>query len=486
MDQASPRARGLSLPTKILLGLVFGAGLGVTLNLLYAPALGAPKSATYVEIEWWADRVIKPIGDVFLRLLFMVVVPVVFSSLFLGVAGLGSMQKLGNLGSRTLGWFLGTTGLAAMLGLLFVGFVQPGKQIEPEVAERVKAQYLGQAQEKIVQGQGGGGGLSADDVLRLVGGLPAERPLAPQQVKDAKADYMAETQKALEGKGKGWIEMLVEIVPDNVVGAASDNKKVLGLIFFALILGAAATRLSQDRSRVLRELLETIYELCVKVLGWAMQLAPLGVACLIFHSTAKLGIDVMRLVGWYFVTAMAGLVFYQVVVITLLAWVFAGLTPGRFYRGCRTLILTAFSTSSSNATMPTTIRTAVDEFGAPKEIAGFVMPLGATMNMNGTALFEGVSVLFLAQAAGIDLSIGQQILVIGLAVLTAIGAAGVPGGSLPLLAVVLTQVGVPPEMLALILGVDRLVDMTRTIPNVTSDLVCSLWLSRREGHTLKV
>jgi DAACS family dicarboxylate/amino acid:cation (Na+ or H+) symporter len=174
------------------------------------------------------------------------------------------------------------------------------------------------------------------------------------------------------------------------------------------------------------------------------------------------------------------------VVITRWRKVFAGLSPGRFYRGVRTLIVTAFSTSSSNATMPTTIRTAVDEFGAPKEIAGFVMPLGATMNMNGTALFEGVSVLFLAQVYGIaELTLGQQILVVGIAVLTAIGAAGVPGGSMPLLAIVLTQVGVPPEMLALILGVDRLVDMTRTMPNVTSDLVCSLWLSRREGHTLK-
>ena len=295
----------------------------------------------------------------------------------------------------------------------------------------------------------------------------------------------AQEKIALSGKAKGTIEMLVDIVPTNVVGAASDNKQVLGLIFFALILGAAATRLTPDKSRILRELLETIYELCVKVLGWAMQLAPLGVACLIFHATVKLGLPVMKLVGWYFLTAMGGLILFQTIFITGLAYFFAGMRPGRFYRGCRTLLITAFSTSSSNATMPTTIRTAVDEFGAPKEIAGFVMPLGATMNMNGTALFEGVSVLFLAQVAGVDLTIGQQALVLGMAVLTAIGAAGVPGGSLPLLAVVLTQVGVPAEMLALIPGVDRLVDMTRTVPNVTSDLVCSLWLARREGHQLK-
>jgi DAACS family dicarboxylate/amino acid:cation (Na+ or H+) symporter len=434
MDQPTPR-RGLSLPTKILIGLVVGAAAGVVLNLLHAPALGADKSDTWIEIEWWADKIVKPVGDLFLRLLFMVVVPIVFSSLFLGVAGLGSVGKIGQLGRRTLMWFLGTTAIAAALGLLLVEVVQPASRIAPEVAATLQKQYGELAQQKIA--------------------------VATEQ-------------------SKSWVQLLVEVVPDNVVGAAGDNKRLLGLIFFALILGAASTRLPADRTRVLRELLETVYELSVKVLGWAMLLAPLGVACLIFHSAAKLGFDVMRLVGWYFVTAMGGLVLYQLVVITGLAWFFAGLSPRRFYGGCRTLMLTAFSTSSSSATMPTTIRTAVDEFGAPKEIAGFVMPLGATMNMNGTALFEGVSVLFLAQVAGVPLGLGEQLLVIGLAVLTAIGAAGVPGGSLPLLAVVLTQVGVPAEMLALILGVDRLVDMTRTVPNVTSDLVCSLWLARRE------
>lgn len=439
MEQATERGRGLSLPTKILLGLVIGAAVGITLNLLYAPDFGAAKSATFQSVEYAADHYVKPIGNLFLNLLFMVVVPIVFSSLFLGVAGLGSVQKLGSLGSRTLLWFLGTTTCAVLLGLTLVRVIAPGKQVSPEVAAQVQQQYMGDAQEKI----------------------------------------------ALSGKAKGTIEMLVDIVPTNVVGAASDNKQVLGLIFFALILGAAATRLTPDKSRILRELLETIYELCVKVLGWAMQLAPLGVACLIFHATVKLGLPVMKLVGWYFLTAMGGLILFQAVFITGLAYFFAGIRPGRFYRGCRTLLITAFSTSSSNATMPTTIRTAVEEFGAPREIAGFVMPLGATMNMNGTALFEGVSVLFLAQVANKGLDIGQQLLVLGMSVLTAIGAAGVPGGSLPLLAVVLTQVNVPPELLALILGVDRLVDMTRTVPNVTSDLVCSLWLSRREGHVLK-
>jgi DAACS family dicarboxylate/amino acid:cation (Na+ or H+) symporter len=439
MDSTSTKAGGLSLPTKILLGLLVGGALGITLNVLYAPEFGVAPSATYQRIEWWADQIVKPFGDLFLRLLFMVVVPIVFCSLFLGVAGIGSVQKIGRLGSRTLLWFLGTTSLAVVLGLTLVRAIEPGKRMDPEVAAQVKQQYLSAAQVRVEQGE----------------------------------------------QAKSWLQMVVEIVPENVVGAASSNKGILGLICFALLLGIAATRLPEDRTRLLRELLEGLYELCIKILGWAMLLAPYGVACLIFHATAKLGLPVMKLVGWYFVTAMGGLILYQAVCITGLAWIFAKLSPLRFYRGCQGLIVTAFSTSSSNATMPTTIRTAVDEFGAPREIAGFVMPLGATMNMNGTALFEGVSVLFLAQVYGVDLGIGQQLLVLGMAVLTAIGAAGVPGGSIPLLAVVLMQVGVPAELLALILGVDRLVDMTRTIPNVTSDLVCSLWLSRREGHALK-
>ncbi|MFN9756153.1 MAG: dicarboxylate/amino acid:cation symporter [Planctomycetota bacterium] len=438
MELASP-SKGLSLPTQILLGLVLGAVAGVTLNVLYAPPLGQPATGTYASVVAFADGVVKPLGDLFLSLLFMVVVPVVFSSLFLGVAGLGSVGKLGSLGGRTLLWFLVTTTAAVLLGLLLVNWFEPGRAVTPEVAAQIKAQYAGDASKRIGQSQ----------------------------------------------QATGWVQMLVDIVPRNVVAAAADNGKVLGLIFFALVLGAAAIRAPREKTKPLCDLCEAVYDLCVRVLGWVMQLAPYGVACLIFHATAKLGLDVLKLVSLYFATAMGGLVVYQLVAITFLAKACAGLSPGRFYRGCRTLIVTAFSTSSSNATLPTTIRTATDEFGVPKEIAGFVMPLGATMNMNGTALFEGVSVLFLAQVAGVDLSLGQQALVVGMAVLTAIGAAGVPGGSIPLLAIVLTQVGVPPEFLALILGVDRLVDMTRTVPNVTSDLVCSLWLARREGVALK-
>lgn len=435
MDSPSPRRRRLSQPTRILLGLLVGAALGIACQA----ALPLDSDA-HALVAGFDTNVAWPLGKLFLNLLFMVVVPVVFSSLFLGVSGLGSVQALGRLGGRTLLWFLGTTALAVILGLTLVETIQPGRRLDPAALEEVQQSYAGEAAKKVAQGK--------------------------------EADAFS-------------VDSIVNLVPTNVVEAAGDNKKVLGLIVFALLLGAAATRFPRERTASFRELLQTIYDLCVRILGWAMELAPFGVAGLIFHAAFTLGFKIMGLVLWYFATAMAGLLIHQFVVITALAWLFAGLRPGRFYRGCKALIVTAFSTSSSNATMPTTIRTAVDEFGAPPEIAGFVMPLGATMNMNGTALFEGVSVLFLAQVAGVELGVGQQLLVLGLTVLTAIGAAGVPGGSLPLLAVVLIYVGVPPEYLALILGVDRLVDMTRTVPNVTSDLVCSLWLSRRSGVELR-
>ncbi|MCA8948279.1 MAG: dicarboxylate/amino acid:cation symporter [Planctomycetes bacterium] len=425
--------RRISLSTWILLGLLLGAVAGVGLNLAFAPELGAEKSETFAAIEGVADRLVRPFGDLFLRLLFMVVVPVVFCSLFLGVAGLGTVQRLGRLGGRTLLWFCGTGLLAAGTGTALVLLLAPGRRMDAAVAAQVQAQYVAAAQAKVEQSQA----------------------------------------------AKGWLQVLVDLVPTNVVGAAASNQGLLSLIVFALLLGAASIRVGPERTRALRELLEGVYALCLVILDWTMRLAPLGVACLIFHAAVTLGLPLMQLVGWYFATVMAGLLLLQFGVLPALAWGFAGVAPGRFLSACRGLFVTAFSTSSSNATVPATMRTAEDEFGVPPEVAGFVVPLGATMNMNGTALFLCVVVLFLAQVAGVALGPADYAVVLGMALLVAIGAAGVPGGSLPLLALVLAQVGVPPELLALILGVDRVVDMTRTVPNITGDLICSLWLARR-------
>ena len=436
-----PQTKGkFSLPTRILFGLVLGALVGISLNLAFAPAAGQPAGEAYGHVVWFADNVAQPAGQVFLRLLFIVVVPLVFCSLVLGITGLGDLTKLGRLGRGTITWFLGTTLLAVLLGLFMVNAIEPGKSMSPETVTAVKAQFSTDAQSKIDQGAAGTG---------------------------------------------FSIHTFVNIIPRNVVASASNERDALGLIFFALMMGIAASTLGSERTKAFREVLETVYECCVKILGYAMRIAPYGVFGLIYAVTAKLGLEVLQSLMVYVGVAMSGLLIHQFVVLPALALFFAGVSPMRLLRGCRSLMVTAFSTSSSNATLPTTIRTAVDEFGVPPQIAGFVMPLGATMNMNGTALFEGVTVLFLAQVAGIELSLVSQLIVVLLSILTAIGTAGVPGGSLPLLAIVLAQVGVEPGMIALILGTDRIVDMTRTMPNVTSDLVCSLWLAKREGATLK-
>lgn len=430
MEHTNPAgARGLSLPTRILLGLVLGAVVGLALNL------GFPDGQARANVVWWADNVAKPAGDIFLRMLFMVVVPLVFSSLVLGVAGLGDVAHLGRLGRRTMSWFVGTTAFAATIGLFLVNVMAPGEGLSPTVREEVMTQFAGDAKARMDQAAAGTG---------------------------------------------FTIHTFVNIIPRNVFASAGNERETLGVIFFALVVGVAIARMPRERTRVFLEFIDTVYEVCAKILGFAMALAPYGVFGLIFAVTSKLGLDIIRSLGAYVVTALAGLLFFQFVVLPALAYFLIGVRPGRLFRGTKALMITAFSTSSSNATLPTTIKTAIDEFGVPKPIAGFVMPLGATMNMNGTALFEGVTVLFLAQVAGVELSLLTQVLVIGLAVLTAIGAAGVPGGSLPLLTIVLSQVGVPPEMIALIIGTDRIVDMTRTMPNVTSDLLCSMWLAKRE------
>ncbi len=437
MESSPSGRRGPSLATWILIGLLLGAGLAVVLHLLLAPAKGAVPSAAWEGVLWTAEYVAKPMGHVFLRMLFMVVVPLVFCSLALGVAGLGGSGNLGRVGLRTMVWFLTTTCLAVVVGLVLVNVFAPGHHIDPQQAAELRASYAGKASERISQGQ--------------------------------------------EGTGFS-IWTFVNIIPRNVIASAGNEREALGVIFFALLVGVAMSRLAAGKVETLRETLGAFYEICVKILGFTMKLAPLGVAGLIFDTTVKMGFDVLVSLLYYVAVAMGGLILYQVVVITTLARVFGGVGPAAFYRGTRTLLVTAFSTSSSNATLPTTIRTAVENFQVAPAVAGFVMPLGATMNMNGTALFEGVTVLFLAQVAGVELGLGQQIVVVVLAILTAIGTAGVPGGSLPLLTIVLHQVGVPPDMIGLILGVDRIVDMTRTIPNVTSDLVCSMWVGRAESR----
>jgi DAACS family dicarboxylate/amino acid:cation (Na+ or H+) symporter len=414
----------VKLHNKILLGLGLGALFGVLANTF---AAGEP------WVRWIGNNIAGPVGQIFLRMLLMTVIPLVFASITLGVAGLGDLRKVGRVGGKTLGYFLFSTALSALLGLTLVNLFEPGAGLAPALREQLMATYRSQAE-----------GMQAG------------------------------------GTTKFGVDMFVNIVPRNPVAAAA-NMDMLGVIFFAIVFGAALTLIDPEKARPMLRVLEALGEAIVKVIDIAMKLAPYGVFGLIFVVTSRFGWELLLQLGKYVAVVLLGLVLYAAVGLSLLVRVFGGLSPRVFWKKAWTSLVTAFSTSSSNATLPTNIAVAERELRIPPNIAGFVLPLGATMNMNGTALYEGVTVLFLAQVFGVSLAFDQQAIVVILSVITAVGAAGVPGGSLPLIMVVLATVGVPAEAIAVILGVDRILDMSRTSLNVTGDLTAAAYVARTEA-----
>lgn len=417
----------MQLHTKILLGLVLGVVFGIVGKLIFPDG---------TQLLWIADNVANPVGQVFLRMLFMIVIPLIFASVTMGVASLGDLGKIGRIGGKAMGFFLITTSIAATIGLTLMNVLGPGRQLDPELRAQLLAEYGGEAATRV------------------------------------------------SNAGVFGVDTFVNIVPRNIVDAMGSND-MLAVIFFSLMFGIALTQIPSEKARPVMDVLDGTVEVVSKIIDFAMRIAPYGVFGLIFSVVVRFGTDVLQSLLFYVVTVMIGLVLHLTGVIGTLAVVVARVPYRTFFRKCRALMVTAFSTSSSNASLPTNIRTAEDEFGVPKEIASFVLPLGATMNMNGTALFEGMTVLFLAQVFGLGLSIPTQIVVVILCIITAVGAAGVPGGSIPLMAMILTTVGVPAEGIALILGVDRILDMSRTVPNVMGDQLTSLVIARSEGVELK-
>lgn len=415
----------MKLHTKILLGLALGAMAGVTVNLTAGDA---------AWVSWLNRYVTGPLGQIFLRLLFMVVIPLVFATLSLGVAGLGDLRNLGRVGAKTLTYFLVTTALAAALGLLLVNTIRPGDGLPAETVERLQGLYAGQAQERLESSGAAGFG----------------------------------------------IDTFVNIVPRNPVRSAADME-MLPVIFFSIMFGIALAMIPADRAAPMLRVLEALADAVTKIIDLAMRFAPYGVFALIFVVTSTFGWGLLRQLALYVAVVLVGLAIHAGITLSALVRILAGLNPVRFWSKIREVVITAFSTSSSNATLPTSLLVAERTLRVPPQIGGFVLPLGATMNMNGTALFEGVTVLFIAQVFGIDLPVAKQAIVIVLSVLTAVGAAGVPGGSIPLLMVMATSVGVPGEGIALILGVDRILDMSRTVLNVAGDLTATCVVARSEG-----
>ncbi len=418
----------MPLHTRILLGLAAGALAGTVTNLAVKGTAWQPTIAELVRL------VTEPLGRMWLASLIMVVIPLILSTLSLGVAGLGNLKTLGRIGAVAMASFLGLTALSTTLGLTVMNVFEPGRGLDPAVKTQLMETYKGQTE--------GAMGLS---------------------------------QGALS------IDLLVKIVPRNPVKAAAEGD-MLAVIFFALMVGVALTALPRDKGGPMLAFLESLGHVTVAIIELVMKIAPLGVFCLIYSVTARFGFDLLLSLMRYVLTVVGSLAAFQFLAYPLIVKLVAGRSPLEFLRKIEVVMLTAFSTSSSNATLPTTMRVGREELGLRPEVAGFVLPLGATMNMNGTALFEGATVLFLAQVFGVELSIGQQLVVVMMSVITAIGVAGIPGGSIPLLMMVLGMVGVPMEGIAIILGVDRILDMCRTVLNVTGDLVTATIVQRFEGE----
>jgi dicarboxylate/amino acid:cation (Na+ or H+) symporter, DAACS family len=415
----------VKLHTKIFIGLLAGGLSGLAVNVW---AGGAP------WVGWVNANIAGPVGQVFLRILFMTVVPLVFTSIALGVTQLGDIRKVGRVGVRSLAYFLLSTVISAVIGILLVNLVRPGVGVPVEVRQQLLDAYRGQ-----------------------VAGLPAG------------------------GNTKFGVDFFVNIVPRNPIQAAA-NLDMLGIIFFALIFGAALTLLPEEKARPLVQVLDAIGEAIAKIIGMAMKLAPYGVFGLIFVVTSLLGWDILRKLLGYVVVVLVGLLIHGAVSLSLLVRFLGGLRPSIFWRRITPSIVTAFTTSSSNATLPTNIAVAEDELKIPPKIAGFVLSLGSTMCHNGTALYEGVTVLFLAQLFGVDLTLGQQVIAMIMSVITAVGTAGVPGGSLAPLMVVCVTVGIPPEVVGVVYGVERILDMSRTTLNVCGDLTAAVYVARTESE----
>ncbi|HWP31662.1 MAG TPA: dicarboxylate/amino acid:cation symporter [Fimbriimonadales bacterium] len=428
----------MPLHQRIFLGLFIGAILGLVSQWV----LGSDDE----RVRWFVANITDPIGQIFLRMIFMIVVPLLISALVMGVADLGSAGKIGRVGLRSLVMTILLSSIAVTLGLLAVNTVRPGDGIDSTKRESLISTYTTQS---------------------------------------AQQEAAKSVERAKETKP--FAQTIVEIIPDNpfisVTGALSGG--LLSLMFFALVFGIALGSVSPDTGEPLKNFFRSLFAVSLKVIDFAMLLAPLGVACLIFKTTAILGFDAMLALGKYMLTVLGALAIHQFFVYSFVLWTIARRNPVNFFSQISEVLMTAFATSSSNATLPTALRVAEENVKVPREINQFVLTLGATGNQNGTALFEGITVLFLAQFFGIELSLAEQIGVMGLAILAGVGTAGVPGGAWPMIAVILNSYKIPTAGIGLVLGIDRILDMSRTVLNVTGDITIATCVAEMERRSKK-
>ena len=419
----------MQLYTKIAIALILGALAGLVANIF--------------DVDWLIRMLvaIEPAGTAWIRLITMVVIPLVVASLIVGTATLGDITKLGRIGGKTMAYYLATTAIAVCIGLVVSNLVSPGSRMDPAALESLRATYITEGESRVEIAQ----------------------------------------------QAPGLVDVLLDMIPRNPVQAMASGD-MLPIIFFAIFFGAAMSVLPERRKAPLVAVFEGVNAAAMVMIHWIMKLAPYAVFALIGAVIARFGADVLQSLLVYALTVLGGLALHLTLTYPSALRFLARVKPTAFFRRIREVPLIAFSTSSSNATLPVTMEVAEEKLGVSKEVSSFVLPLGATINMDGTALYQAVATMFIAQVLVGDISLVAQLGIVLTATLASIGAAGVPSAGIIILIVVLQQ-ALPPAVdpavgIALILGVDRILDMCRTAVNVTGDLTAATVISRSEGGVL--
>lgn len=376
---------------------------------------------------------IKPIGTIFLRLLMFIAIPLVVATLIVGAASLGDIRKVARLGGKTVGFYLITTSVAITIGLSLVNFIRPGERLPPDSREKLMAEY--------------------------------------------QADISTRIEQEIEFD---LIDTFVNIVPTNPIKALA-NAEMLQIVFFSIMIGVTLSLVRKEKAQPVISFFEGISETMIKIVDLIMLTAPFGVFALIAATVGQFGFEILQTLVWYAIVVIAGLLLHLFGTLSLLVRFLAKMSPLKFFRGLREPMLIAFTSSSSAATLPVNMEATEKNLGVPKQITSFVLPLGATINMDGTSLYQAVAAVFIAQVYGFDLTLGQQLTILLTAVLASIGTAPVPGVGIIMLIIVLQAVHVPEEGIALILGVDRILDMSRTVINVSGDAAVASIVARSEG-----
>ncbi|NDG53145.1 MAG: dicarboxylate/amino acid:cation symporter [Flavobacteriia bacterium] len=418
--------RKLALHWKIIIGMILGVLYG-----LLASKIG------------WVDFTndwIKPWGKIFINLLKLIAVPLVFASLIKGVSSLSDISKLSRIGGKTIGIYLFTTVVSVTFGLLLVNIIQPGTSFSEEKRMELKEQYASSAASKIAS------------------------------AKDVKED--------------GPLQFIVDMVPSNFIQATGNNKNMLQVIFFAILFGIAMVMLPKEKTSVVKGFFEGVNDIILQIVDLIMLTAPYGVFALLGGLVVDFGgsAELFQALGIYSLSVVVGLLIMIMVVYPLILKSFTKLKYFDFFKGIAPAQMLAFSTSSSAATLPVTMERCEDHLGVSEEVSSFVLPLGATINMDGTSLYQAVAAVFIAQAFGYDLDLSQQLTIVLTSTLASIGAAAVPGAGMVMLVIVLSSIGIDPEGIALIFAVDRLLDMLRTVVNVTGDATVATVVAATEGQ----